>query len=88
MDEVSVRGSSRPYRRVDRMQPGVVVHVCGRCGCTTQFATLPHIPHDMIGANMNLFDREVLTGVELRYPDGRNWDGASAYGYRRPSEIL
>ena len=47
-----------------------------------------HPEADQVGVNMKLFDPAALAGVELRFPDGRNWDGASPYGFRRESVTM
>jgi hypothetical protein len=81
--DVWIDGETQNYVRVDRKQPGVSVHFCGTCGATTHWSPLPRFPQTMMGANMRLFDPGELFGVELRFPNGRNWDGRSAYGYVR-----
>jgi hypothetical protein len=81
--DVLVAGETQQYLRLDREQPGVAVHFCGQCGATTHWSPMPHIAQIVMGANMRLFDPVELTGVELRFPNGRDWDGQSAYGYVR-----
>ena len=88
LSNVSVVGATQAYTRVDRAQPGVAIHFCGKCGATTHWSPLPHIPQNVMGANMRLFDPGELTGVELRFPNGRDWDGQSAYGYVRNHLIV
>jgi hypothetical protein len=41
-----------------------------------------------MGLSMRLFDSDDLEGVELRFPDGKNWFGKTEFGFRRPSVIL
>jgi hypothetical protein len=42
----------------------------------------------MMGVNAALAEEAELAGVELRYPDGKNWSGEGEFGYVRPSRIL
>lgn len=41
----------------------------------------PQKTTDVMGVNMRLVARAALEGVELRYPDGANWDGIGQWGY-------
>jgi hypothetical protein len=41
-----------------------------------------------MGVNMRLVEERDLAGVELRYPDGRAWSGAGAFGYVREARII
>ena len=47
-----------------------------------------HGPADILGVNMRLFEREALSGVQLLYPDGRNWSGTGPWDFVREGEIL
>ncbi|HRJ01998.1 MAG TPA: hypothetical protein PKV67_14700 [Hyphomonas sp.] len=38
---------------------------------------------DQVGVNMRLFDPDELVSIEVRYPDGKGWDGVHPFGYRR-----
>ena len=86
--DLTVEGATQHYRRVDRDQPGVAIHFCANCGATTHWLPEPHIPQTMVGANMRLFDPANLLGVELRFPNGRDWDGLSDYGYLRSHLVI
>ncbi len=83
LSDVSINGETQGYARADRNQPGVTIYFCRKCGATTHWSPLPNIPQTVMGVNMRLFDPCELTGVELRFPNGRDWDGESAYGYVR-----
>lgn len=90
--QVSVKGGSASYRRHDKAQPAVDVHFCATCGSTTHFrltdaAAAVH-GDTMMGVNVGLADEAELAGIELRYPDGKNWAGEGAFGYVRGSRIL
>ena len=90
---VEIVGETSNYVRNDYSQPAVEIHFCGNCGSTTHWVlTDEHIQNsgqnEQMGVNMQLFDSADLDGVELRFPDGKNWFGHSKFGFRRPSVIL
>ena len=91
-EEVTVTGETRVYARADRAEPAVELHFCGTCGCTTHWTLLPafleKVGEVKCGVNMRLVDREALSGVELRFPDGKGWDGVGQWGFVRESETL
>jgi hypothetical protein len=71
----------------------VELHFCGTCGCTTHWTLLPAFIEkigldDVTGVNMRLFDRAALAEVELRFPDGKAWDGAGDWGFLREAVVL
>ena len=81
-------GATDVFVRTDKKTPIVEIHSCQACGATTHF--LPTVtsrsPGDApgtLGVNMRLFDPDELTGVEVRYPDGKQWTGSGPFGYRR-----
>ena len=81
---------TRVYERGDKKDPTAAIHSCPGCGATTHFTASEsyarqHPEADQIGVNMKLFDPDQLTGVEVRYPDGKNWAGTGPFGYRRDS---
>lgn len=91
--EVEVSGVTQSYARADKADPVVRLHFCGTCGCTTHFRTMDGFAErtgvaDVMGVNMRLFDREALRGVELRYPDGKGWDGVGQWGFVKEAVIL
>ena len=92
--EVVVTGATQVYTRVDREEPAVTLHFCGTCGCTTHWLlTEAHVQksggaNDRMGINMHLFDRADLAGVELRFPDGANWEGAGPWGFVKEAVVL
>jgi hypothetical protein len=91
-DEVTVTGEARGYSRADKDAPNAEIRFCETCGATTHFvltegAVAKH-GNTMMGVNMRLADASDLAGVELRFPDGRAWDGASAFGYVREAVAL
>lgn len=90
--QVEVSGQGASYRRHDKDQPAVDVHFCPGCGSTTHFrlteaAKAVH-GDTMMGVNVGLLDEHELSGVELRYPDGKSWSGQGEFGYVRESRIL
>jgi hypothetical protein len=90
--EVKVTGKTRAYRRVDRDEPAVELHFCGVCGCTIHWTLLPafheKVGEDRMGVNLRLFEREALMGIELRFPDGKGWDGIGPWGFVREAIML
>lgn len=81
-------GKTVPFVRRDKDAPGVEIHSCETCAATTHFALTKSFKEqnptaDQAGVNMRLFDPADLTGVEVRYPNGRDWTGEGPFGYRR-----
>jgi hypothetical protein len=90
---VEISGSTHTYTRSDRSLPAVQVHFCSLCGSTTHWslteAYIEKLGHvDRMGVNMRLFDGDQLSGVEVRFPDGRNWNGEGDQEYRRKAIVL
>jgi hypothetical protein len=86
--DVRIEGETRVYQRADRPDPAVRLHFCGTCGCTTHWTMLPAFIEktgeaSRMGVNMRLFDIAQLTGIELRFPDGKAWDGKGQWGFVR-----
>ena len=94
VSQVRVEGRTSNYVRADYSEPAVEVHFCLKCGCTTHwlltesFKAKHSDQTDRMGVNMRLFNADDLKGIELRFPDGRNWDGKGEYGYARDSNVL
>jgi hypothetical protein len=90
--EVTVQGATATFRRRDKPEPGVDVHFCPTCGSTTHFrlteAAVRKHGDIMMGVNAGLADEADLAGIELRYPDGKNWSGEGAFGFVRASRLL
>jgi hypothetical protein len=90
--DVTVTGETRSYRRIDREDPAVELHFCATCGCTTHWTLLPafleKVGEVKCGVNMRLFAREALAGIELRFPDGKGWDGIGQWGFVREALVL
>ncbi len=91
--QVQVSGKTQAFKRTDKVTPAVVVHACEVCSTTTHFtlseAFLAQNPTaDQVGVNMRLFNPALLEGVEVRFPDGMSWDGASEFGYRREPKTI
>ena len=86
---VQVRGTTQTYVRADCDDPAVEIHFCPHCGATTHFTVTEsyqraHGPMDRVGVNMRLAASENLNGIEVRFPDGWNWDGSKPPGVRHP----
>jgi hypothetical protein len=91
-DEVHVSGTTRGYRRTDKAAPFCDVHFCANCGATTHFTlteeSIAQHGNAVLGINMWLAAPDELKGIELRYPDGRNWSGVGEWGYVRAPTVL
>jgi hypothetical protein len=91
-DEVRVEGDAQGYSRSDKDEASAELRFCPSCGVTTHYvltesAVAKH-GNVVMGVNMRLADPADLAGVELRFPDGRAWDGASAFGYLREAVVI
>ena len=91
--DVEISGPTQTYERNDRSSPVVQIHFCSSCGSTTHWSLtetyLEKSGHvDRMGVNMRLFDSDQLTGVEVRFPDGKAWSGEGEYEYRRETIVL
>ena len=90
--EVRVSGATTSYRRADKPSPNCSLNFCPTCGATTHFETTPEavarIGRAMVGVNLALADEGELAGIELQFPDGRNWSGEGPFAFIRPARIL
>ncbi len=90
--EVEVSGTTISYRRTDKAVPGAEVHSCPCCSTTTHFVlteeAIAKHGNSVMGLNINLAEPDELEGIELRYPDGRGWDGVGEFGYLREARTL
>ena len=82
--DVTVKGQTSSYRRVDRETPACEMHACPNCSTTTHWHLTEHYDGDRVGVNMRIFEPAKLNGVEARFPDGRNWTGDTEPQHRRP----
>ena len=91
-DEVKVSGKSEGYSRADKEEPAADIRFCATCGTTTHFVLTESAAarhgNTMMGVNMRLAADGDLAGVELRFPDGAAWDGASQFAYVEDAIIL
>ena len=74
--DVRVTLRDRPldsYIRADMPEPSLATDRCATCGCVVQWHALVPLDVPRMGINMNLFDPDALTGVEIRAIDGRSW---------------
>ena len=90
--DLSIAGTTRRYRRGDKDDPAAEINFCGSCGSTTHFtmteSAIAKFGNVQAGVNMLLADESDLTGVELRFPDGRAWSGGPDFGYVREARII
>jgi len=92
-NEVTISGLTQKYQRSDRKEPTVQSHFCVNCGATTHWTLTDsfltqNVDANNMGVNMRLFDDNILKNIELRYPDGKGWDGKIPYTYRKNAIIL
>ncbi len=91
--DVTIEGETEGYTRADYAEPAVRVHFCPICGVTTHWQTTEGYaaahPEQAarMGVNMRLFGSGAKSGVELRFPDGKNWNGESKPGFWKEAEI-
>jgi len=91
--DVAVSGSTQAYGRADTADPNLFIHFCPTCGATTHWLLSESYKarnpgRDRAGVNMRLFGSGDLDRVELRFPDGKAWNGTGPYGYRRQAFAL
>ena len=90
--KVVVEGETKGFRRRDKDRPNAEIRFCADCGSTTHFVLTDHaiaqFGNALMGVNMRLADEEQLTGIELRYPDGRHWPGFGPFSYTRDARII
>lgn len=90
--EVHVAGVSQGFSRADKDVTNAEIRFCPTCGTTTHYvlteSAIAQHGNVVMGVNMRLADTADLAGVELRFPDGRAWDGASPFGYVRDAVVI
>lgn len=86
--ELDVEGATQTYTNKDRKTPFIELHFCQICGCSTHWTSLPIWQQDKLGVNMRLFDAAAVSGVELRFSDGKKWNRRDPPGTRQASIIL
>lgn len=90
---VTTGGETVAFVRRDKPAAGVEVHSCSTCGATTHWVLTQTFQEqnksvDQMGVNMRLFDPDELMGVEVRFPNGKDWPGEGPFGYRRPAMTI
>lgn len=90
---VSVSGDTVSFLRTDKQNAAAELHSCPTCGTTTHWelseACKDQNPSvDLMGVNMRVFDPIELKGVEIRFPDGKEWSGEGPFGYRREAMTI
>ena len=90
--QVTVRGESHCYSRADKADPNARVQFCATCGSTTHFvltdSAVAKFGNSVMGVNMLLADPLDLAGIELRYPDGKNWSGDGSFAYVSDPRVI
>ena len=89
---MSINGAAKGYCREDKANPTAEIRFCANCGSTTHFnlttSAASKFGNTLMGVNMLLADERDLTGVELRFPDGRAWVGEGEFSYVRAGRII
>jgi hypothetical protein len=90
--DVGIRGETTGFRRTDKSSPVAERRFCATCGSTTHFVltneAAAKFGRRIVGVNMRLADEQDLQGIELRYPDGRNWPGSGPFGFVREPQTI
>ncbi len=90
--DVVIEGTTKGYQRDDKENPAAEIQFCANCGSTTHFvlteSAVAKFGNVQMGVNMRLADETDLTGIELRFPDGRAWLGKGGFGYAQPAQII
>lgn len=86
--EVSTTGKTIACVRADKDNPTVEIHSCQKCAATTHWVLTDGFKTqnpsaNQMGVNMRLFNPDELGGVEVRFPNGKDWLGSGAFDYRR-----
>ncbi len=92
-DQVERKGEVLSTTRPGNKSPAIQIDFCPACGSTVTWSltqAVKNIPgvEDQMGVNMRLFEPSDLAGVELRFPDGKNWSGEGPFEYRKESVSL
>jgi hypothetical protein len=90
---VTAEGNTTLFVRRDKKSPGVEIHSCADCATTTHFVLTKAFKAqnpsaDQVGVNMRVFDPDELKGVEVRFPNGKDWAGEGPFGYRRDAMTI
>lgn len=91
-DQVRVEGETSGFTRTDKAEAAADLRFCPACGSTTHFTLTAEAAetygNTMMGVNTRLAPDTDLAGVEIRYPDGADWNGAGDFAYlREPRSI-
>ncbi|MEM7016033.1 MAG: aldehyde-activating protein [Pseudomonadota bacterium] len=92
-NSVTIAGNTTSFVRRDKKAPIVEIHSCRHCAATTHFVMTKSFKEqyksvDQVGINMKLFDPDGLEDVEVRFPNGKDWNGEGPFGYRRTTMTI
>ncbi len=68
--EVTISGDTASFRRDDIAEIWIDAYFCPHCGTTTHYNVFRE-GHDGFAVNTRLFDLSDLSGIEVRYLDGK-----------------
>lgn len=91
--EVATTGDTTSYLRLDKENAAAELQACTHCGTTTHWTFSKSFREqnesiDLMGVNMRLFDPNDLKGVEVRFPNGKDWSGDGPFEYRRDAMMI
>lgn len=98
--DIKVTGETSSYHRRDLERASIAQHFCKVCGTCSHWAVREDLLDDpeiqkrhaeavhQCGVNMRLFEMADLASIEVRFPDGLNWDGQTDHDYRRKALVL
>lgn len=81
---VRIDGERSHYRRTD-IDVYLTTDFCSHCGITTSWTPDRSDMPDRMGINMRLFDAAELSGIEVRYGNGRDDGDDAPSHYRTPT---
>lgn len=90
---VTTTGNTVSFLRRDKENAAAELHSCKQCGTTTHWTLTESFKEqnesvDLMGVNMRVFDPDELKGVEVRFPNGKDWSGEGPFGYRREAKTI
>lgn len=90
---VTTSGDTVSFLRRDKANAAAEIQYCPRCGTTTHWTFSASFKEqneavDLMGVNIRIFDPSELSGVEIRFPNGKYWPGDGPFEYRREAMTI
>ena len=85
---VTTTGKTIAFLRSDKKNAAAQIQFCETCGTSTHWDFTEAFKEenasvDLMGVNMRMFEPDELKGVEVRFPNGKEWSGEGPFDYRR-----